>query len=311
MTHDLNIAPEVEAALTARRPIVALESTVIAHGLPYPRNAEVAVRLEAIAREEGVVPATIGVVDGVPTIGLDAEAVNRFASNEDVIKASVRDLGPVMATGGSAATTVAATSALASRAGIDVFATGGIGGVHRGGETTLDVSADLVALSRTPIAIVCAGAKAILDLERTLEVLETLGVPVLGLGVDEFPAFYSRSSGLPIEHVVEDEAAAARVIEAHGALGLESAVLVCNPPPAEHELDPDVVGRWIEQAAGEAATAGVSGKALTPWLLARLAELSEGKTVETNVALLESNVRSAARIAVALREGDGQTVEGF
>ncbi|MFV1988776.1 MAG: pseudouridine-5'-phosphate glycosidase [Gemmatimonadota bacterium] len=311
MIHKLNIAPEVEAALTARRPIVALETTVIAHGLPYPQNAEVAARLEAIAREQGAVPATIGIVDGVASIGLDADAVDRFASDENVVKASVRDLGPVMAAGGCAATTVAATSVLASRAGIDVLATGGIGGVHRGGETSLDVSADLATLSRTPIAVVCAGAKAILDLGRTLEVLETLGVPVLGLGVDEFPAFYSRSSGLPLEHVVEDAGAAARAIEAHRTLGLESGVLVCNPAPEEYELASDVVAGWIEQAEGEAAAAGVSGKALTPWLLARLAEISDGETVKTNVALLEDNVRVAALVAAALRTGDSPRVEGF
>lgn len=311
MTYDLSIAPEVDAALTARRPIVALESTVIAHGLPYPENAAVAGRLESIVREEGAVPATIGVVDGVPCIGLDSGQIDRFSSDEAVLKASVRDLGPAMANSMSAATTVAATAVLASRAGIDVFATGGIGGVHRGGESSLDVSADLMTLSRTPVVVVCAGAKAILDLPRTLEVLETLGIPLLGLGVDEFPAFYSRSSGLPIEHRVDDVVAAARAIDAHQALGLRNGVLVCVPPPAEHELESDLVGGWIEQAEAGAIDAGVTGKAITPWLLSRLGELSEGRTVATNVALLENNVRVAAGIAVELREGDSPRVEGF
>jgi pseudouridine-5'-phosphate glycosidase len=311
MKHDLKIQPEVDAALTAREPVVALESTVIAHGLPYPDNAKVAARLESIVRAEGAVPATIGVVDGVPSIGLDAELLDRFASADDVLKASVRDLGPVMARGVSAATTVAATAVLANRAGIDVFATGGIGGVHRGGEASLDISADMTTLSTTPIAVVCAGAKAILDLPRTLELLETLGIPVLGLGTGEFPAFYSRSSGLSIEHPVADEPAAARAIEAHRALGLSTGILVCVPPPADQELAAAEVGGWIDTAESEAIAAGVTGKALTPWLLARLAELSEGRTVATNVALLENNARAAARIAVALRKGDSPRVEGF
>ncbi len=307
----LRVSDEVEAALAGREAIVALESTVIAHGLPYPDNAAVARRLEKIVRDEGAVPATIGVVDGEAVVGLDEDQVELFSSEEDVLKAGIRDLGPAVASGRAAATTVAATAFLSARAGIDVFATGGIGGVHRGGESSMDVSGDLTALSRLPLSVVSAGAKAILDLPRTLEVLETLNVPVLGLRTDEFPAFYTRTSGLPIEHVMEDEAAVARAIESHRKLGLRTAVLVCNPPPREAEMASDEVAGLIETAVADAESEGVTGKALTPWLLARLAEASGGATVKTNVALLESNVRAAARIAVALREGHSPKIRGF
>ncbi|MDH3734644.1 MAG: pseudouridine-5'-phosphate glycosidase [Gemmatimonadota bacterium] len=311
MTNSFELSAEVEAALTARQPVVALETTVIAHGLPYPRNVEVAAELEGAVREEGAVPATIGVVGGDVLVGMDEPAIDRFGADADVLKASARDLGAIIARGDAAATTVAATSLIAARAGIDVVATGGIGGVHPGGEGSLDISADLNALASTPVTVVCAGAKAILDLPRTLEVLETLGVPLLGLGTDEFPAFYTRTSGLRLEHVVEDEDAAARAILAHRSLDLRSAVVVCNPPPAAAEMDRVVVSELIDRALSEAADEGVSGKALTPWLLARLAEMSDGDTVRTNVALLESNVRVAARIARALREGDSPKVRGF
>ena len=293
----------VARALASGEPVVALESTVIAHGLPYPRSAEVALRLEAIVREGGATPATIGLLDGVPTLGLGEPAIHRFARGGDVVKASVRDLGPLSAAGRSAATTVAATATLARRAGIRVFATGGIGGVHRGGEDTLDISADLVTLARVPIAVVSAGAKAILDLPRTLEVLETLGVPVIGLGTAEFPAFYARESGLPLEHTAVDAAEAARMAARHWELGSGTAVLVCNPPPDDPEWTPAEVAELIGRAERDATEEGVSGKSLTPWLLARLAELSGGRTVDRNVALLESNARVAARLAVALAAG--------
>lgn len=280
--------------------MVALESTVIAHGLPHPRNLETARSLEDIVRSEGAHPATIGVVDGVPVIGLTLEELERLAAAKDVVKASARDLGPVMASGRSAATTVAATAVLARRAGIRVFATGGIGGVHRGGEASLDVSADLAALARTPIAVVSAGAKAILDLGRTLEALETLGVPVVGLGTDEFPAFYVAESGHALEHRVSDEGGAALIARAHWSLGLESAVLVCNPPPPSPEWTLDETRSLIERAEADARAAGIEGKALTPWLLDRIASLTEGRSVDRNVELLESNARAAARLAVAL-----------
>ena len=294
------IAGTVAGALARGDPVVALESTVIAHGLPYPRSAEVALGLEAIVRQQGATPATIGVVDGVATVGLDEPEVRRFARGADIVKASVRDLGPVVAAGRSAATTVAATAFLAHRAGIRVLATGGIGGVHRGGEISLDISADLVALARAPVAVVSAGAKAILDLGRTLEVLETLGVPVIGLGTGELPAFYTRESGLRLEHTAADVEAAARMVAEHWGLGLETAVLVCNPPPDDPEWTAAEVSELIRRAERAVAEEGIAGKALTPRLLERLAELSGGRTVERNVALLESNARAGARLARAL-----------
>lgn len=294
------IDPGVSEALARGGPVVALESTVIAHGLPHPENVEVALRLEAIVREEGATPATLGIVDGVPTVGLAESDIRRFGREPDVLKASVRDLGAAVALGRTAATTVAATAVLAARAGIRVFATGGIGGVHRGGQDSLDISADLVALARTPVAVVSAGAKAILDLARTLEVLETLGVPVVGLGTAEFPAFYTRESGLRLEHTARDETEAARIAAEHWGLGLETAVLVCNPPPEDPEWTAEGVAELIARAERAAAAEGVRGTSLTPWLLERLAELSDGRTVGRNVALLESNVRVAARLARAL-----------
>lgn len=296
----LAIDAGVSEALARGGPVVALESTVIAHGLPYPRNVEVALRLETIVREAGATPATLGIVDGVPTVGLSEQEIRRFGRAPDVVKASVRDLGAAVALGRTAATTVAATAALAARAGIAVFATGGIGGVHRGGQDSLDISADLVALARTPVVVVSAGAKAILDLARTLEVLETLGVPVVGLGTGEFPAFYTRESGLRLEHTVADEAEAARIAREHWGLGLETAVLVCNPPPRDPEWTAERVAELIARAERAAAAEGVAGASLTPWLLDRLAGLSDGRTVERNVALLESNARVAAGLAAAL-----------
>ncbi len=293
----LHVSEEVREALDRGTPIVALESTVIAHGLPHPTNLAVAARLEEAVRAEGAIPATIGIVAGIPTVGLSREDMARLGTAPGVIKASSRDLGYAVAGGLDAGTTVAATARLASAAGLRVFATGGIGGVHRGGERSLDISADLTTLSRTKVAVVCAGAKAILDLPRTLEVLETLGVPVLGLGTRDFPAFYSRTSGLQLDHETRDATEAAAAIRAHWALGLEGGVLVCNPPPEEVELDAAEVQGWIQTADGEASKSGVAGKDLTPWLLDRLAHLSEGRTVLTNVALLEHNARCAAQIA--------------
>jgi pseudouridine-5'-phosphate glycosidase len=323
VTFPLEIGPEVRDALSRGQPVVALESTVIAHGLPYPRNLEAARMLESAVRHEGAVPAAVGLLEGRAIVGLSGEQVRILAGGEpsgsevslaesssdgtrttetDVAKVSLRDLGPVLAAGRPGATTVASTAHLAALAGIRVFATGGIGGVHRGGQTSLDVSADLPALSRTPIAVVCAGAKAILDLARTLEVLETLGVPVVGVQTDEFPAFYTRESGLPLEHRIDSAEEAARLLSAHWEVGLTTGVVLCNPPPAEAALASEDVETWIRRAEQEAEDSGITGKHLTPWLLARLARLSDGKTVETNLALLEDNARLAARVAVALSE---------
>lgn len=299
-TPPIEVSSEVRGALDTGAPTVALESTVIAHGLPQPRNLEVAARLERIVREEGACPATIGLISGRPIVGLTRSEIALLGTEPDVAKASARDLGALVGRGRHAATTVAASLVLAERVGIRVFATGGIGGVHRGGERTLDVSADLETLARTPVAVVCAGAKAILDLPRTLERLETLGVPLIGLGTADFPAFYTAHSGLRLEHDAADPDVAAGMIEAHWALGLGSAVVICNPPPPEAALEREEVDAWTERSLSEAESAGITGKSVTPWLLDRLAVLSGGRTVETNVALLESNARVAARIAVAL-----------
>ncbi|MDX1577915.1 MAG: pseudouridine-5'-phosphate glycosidase [Gemmatimonadota bacterium] len=302
----MHIAGRVEAALARGDAVVALESTVITHGLPHPRNVEVASALEDVVRAEGAEPATIGIVAGRPIVGLEARDLERLGGGPDAAKASLRDLGALVARGSDAGTTVAATAWLAARAGIPVFATGGIGGVHPGG--SLDVSADLTTLARAPVAVVCAGAKAILDLPRTLEALETLGVPVLGLGTRELPAFYHASSGLEVPHVVPDPASAARAIAEHRALDPATGVLLCVPPPEEAALPAAEVEGWIERARGEAEAAGIGGKTLTPWLLDRLAELSDGRTITANAALLQRNARVAARVAVALsalRGGSG------
>ncbi len=299
MTTAFEVLPEIAAALAEGRPVVALETTVIAQGLPHPVNLETARRAEAAVRKAGALPATIGLLDGRVRIGLDASGLERFAGPEETPKLSTRDLGPALAAGAGGATTVAATLALAAKAGIRVFATGGIGGVHRGGEDTFDISADLIALARHPLAAVSAGAKAILDLPRTLELLESLGVPVIGLACDRFPAFYLRDSGLPLPASLPDASAVAAAMAAHWGLGLPSGLLIAHPPPAVAALDAGQVERWIAQAEREAWQQSVAGKALTPFLLGRLAELSGGRTLETNAALIVDNARAAAEIAVA------------
>src|SRR5262245_10418346 len=273
-------------ARDAGRPIVALESTVISHGLPYPDNLSLARAMEDEVRAAGALPATVGVVGGVPTLGLTAEQIERFARAEGILKLSRRDIGYAVALRRDGATTVAATRGLAALAGVAVFAPGGIGGVHRGARESWDVSGDLTELARTPVLVVCAGAKAILDLPATLEYLETAGVPVLGLGVDEFPAFYSPSSGLPAARV-ESPAEAAAVWRAHRALG-GGGMLLAVHPPAEAAVD---------RALGRAAAAGVRGQAVTPFLLAAVAEETHGESMRTNIALLRQNARVAAQVA--------------
>ncbi len=297
-----DIRPEVATALDAGRPVVALESALIAHGLPYPSNLETALRIEQRLRDSGVVPATIGVTEGALRIGLRADEIERFAQCENVAKVSRRDLAAETASGGDGATTVAATMIAAALAGIRVLATGGIGGVHRGGENSLDISADLTELSRRPVAVVSAGAKVILDLPRTLEVLETQGVPVVGYGTDTFPAFYCRDSGLALAHRVDTPQEAARLIQAHWALGLEGGVLFANPPPDAAALDPADIDRWLVESTARAGAAGVMGKELTPFLLAALVEASGGATLAANIALIEHNVLVAGEIATAYAE---------
>jgi pseudouridine-5'-phosphate glycosidase len=294
----------VSAALDEGRPVVALESTLISHGLPYPQNLEVARALEDEVRAGGAVPATIGVAAGVPTIGLESADLARFAtSGGRVRKLSRRDLAAAIAQAADGATTVAATMALAAAAGIAVFATGGIGGVHRGAELSWDVSADLTELARTPVLVVCAGAKAILDLPATLEYLETLGVPLVGLGTDEFPAFYSRSSGLLLPASADSPAAVAQIWHAqrqHATIAAPGGMLLCIPPPAQVALERAEVESAIGRALARAAAAAVRGPAVTPFLLAAMAEETQGESIATNIALLRQNARVAAQVASAM-----------
>jgi pseudouridylate synthase len=296
----LDIHPDVARALASGAPVLALESTVIAHGLPSPRNLEVALRLEEVARAAGVTPATIAVIHGRIRIGLRLDEIELLARREGIAKLSRRDLALACARGWNGATTVSATMVAAHRAGIAVFATGGIGGVHRDATDTMDVSADLLELARTPVVVVSAGAKAILDLPRTVELLETQGVPVVGFRSDDFPAFYSRSSGVKAPLRVESEGEIAAMYRAQRALDLEQGILITNPVPREAEIPAAAVRGWLEQAAAEMESAGVQGRDVTPYLLGRLAEISGGRTLESNVALLESNVRLGCAIARAI-----------
>jgi pseudouridine-5'-phosphate glycosidase len=296
----LTIAPHVAAALAEGHPVVALESTLISHGLAYPHNLETAHQLEAEVRAAGAVPATIGILGGRPTVGLDAAALEHFARSGEIAKLTRRDIAAACASGRDGATTVAATMALAAAAGIDIFATGGIGGVHRGATTSWDISADLRELARTPVLVVCAGAKAILDLPATLEYLETLGVPLLGWQTDEFPAFYSAASGLPLPTRVETPAEAARIWQTQRAapyLCAPGGMLLCVPPPAHVALAHAEVEAAIERALSRAAAAGVRGPAVTPFLLAAMADETHGESVATNVALLRQNAHLAAQVA--------------
>lgn len=298
----LQIAPGVAQALADGGPVVALESTLICHGLPRPRNLELGRAVEAMVRTAGAEPATIAIVDGVIRVGLDDATLVRLATADDVAKCSPRDLALVLATAGLGATTVAGTIRIAAAASIRVMATGGIGGVHRGGEASLDVSADLHELARSGVAVVCSGAKIILDLPRTLEVLETLMVPVVGYRCAGFPAFYARDSGLPVP-AVPDLATLAALVRTQAGLGWPAGVVVANPPPEELALPLDLLEDWIAEASVEAQAARIGGKATTPYLLSALAQLSQGRTVALNEALVLDNARLAARLAKALAEG--------
>lgn len=292
-------SPEVSAALSERRPVVALESTIIAHGMSYPTNVATALEVEALIREEGAVPATIAVIGGKLHAGLSADQIEHIGkTGAGMPKLSTRDLAHAMATESDGATTVASTMQVAARAGIRVFATGGIGGVHRGAGDTFDISADLTELSRTPVAVISAGAKAILDLPLTLEWLETLSVPVVGYRTAEFPAFYSRSSGLPLHIRCDTPEEVAGLLGAQWQLG-SAGVLVANPIPAEHEIEAGEIAPVIADAVHEAQRRQVVGKAVTPFLLARLAEVTKGRSLASNIALVKNNARVAARIARA------------
>ena len=294
-------APEVAQAQAEGRPVVALESTIITHGMPYPQNLETAQRVEAEVRAAGAVPATIAVMDGRIRVGLDADLLEALASTPGtkVMKLSRADLAACLATGRTGATTVAATMICADLAGIATFATGGIGGVHRGAENSFDVSADLQELARTPVTVVAAGAKAILDLPKTLEVLETLGVPVIAFGQDQLPAFWSRESGLAAPLRMDDPAEIAASARIRRALGLARGQLVVNPIPPEAEIPREVMIPVVEQALAEADAQGIAAKAVTPFLLQRIYELTEGNSLEANIALVLNNARLAARIAAA------------
>lgn len=304
MSGFVEVAPEVAEALRSGRGVVALESTIIAHGLPRPRNLAVALQVEEDVRAAGAVPATIAVLDGRLRIGLDRAALERLADGRDCMKLSRADLAFALSTGRDGATTVAATMIAAALAGIRVFATGGIGGVHRGAETTFDVSADLDEFVRSDVLVVSAGAKAILDLPKTLEVLETRGVPVIGWRTDDFPAFWSRRSGLPVPLRLDDAEAVARFLTVRRSLGTGGGVLLANPVPPEAEIDQGEMATHIAAALAEAEARGIRAKAVTPFLLGRILELTQGRSLETNVALVRNNARVAAAVAVALaRQG--------
>ena len=297
MSELCDFAPEVTAALADKKPLVALESTIITHGMPYPDNAAMAHRVEDIIRQNGAVPATIAVVAGRLKIGLSAEESLWLAEQTDVLKLSRADLAFAIAEGRTGGTTVAATMIAAARAGIHVFATGGIGGVHKGAENSFDISADLEELARAPVIVVSAGAKAILDIEKTLEVLETKGVPVVGYGVDTLPAFWSRDSGFTAPLRLDDGTSVARLYRTRQVLGLAGGMLVANPVPEADEIPADVMAGHVATAQSDADKNGISGKDVTPYLLSRIVELTQGASLKTNIALVENNARLAAEIA--------------
>ena len=302
MTNDwLAISPEVRDALATGRPVVALESSLIAQGLPVPHNLDTALAAEAAVRESGAVPATTALEDGRLVVGAAREVLERLADpDRDVAKAGSRDLGPLLAARRLASTTVSATMRAAHLAGIEVFATGGIGGVHRGASTSFDVSSDIDELAATPVAVPSSGAKSILDLPATLELLETRRVPVIGYGVDELPAFYSTSSGLRVAHRVDGPEAAAAAIAAHRSIPGAGGMLIVQPPPADLAIDPAEVDAWIEDALHDAAANGVTGGAVTPHLLGHVARVSGGRTLQVNIGLIVNNARTAGRIASVL-----------
>ena len=306
MTAPLTFSPDLAEARASRAPIVALESTIITHGMPFPQNVETAIKVEAAVRDAGAVPATIAVMGGRIHVGLSAEELDRLGQTKDAMKLSRADMAACLVSGRTGATTVAATMIAAHLAGIEVFATGGIGGVHRGAETSFDISADLQELAATPVTVVAAGAKAILDLPKTLEVLETLGVPVIAVGQDELPAFWSRASGLkaPLRMDTAAEIAAAHIMR--GRLGLPGGQLVANPIPAAAEIPREVIMPVVEQALAEAASGGISAKAVTPFLLDRLFTLTKGQSLTANIELVLNNARLSARIAAAITSSRAQ-----
>ena len=296
----LDVKPEVAEAIAQGKPVVALESTIISHGMPYPQNVETALQGEKIIRENGAVPATIAIIGGRLKAGLTPEEIEYFGKKGQAIaKASRRDLAVLCARGQDGATTVTTTMIIAHMAGISMFATGGIGGVHRGAETTMDISADLEELARTPVMVVCAGAKSILDLGLTFEYLETHGVPVIGYGTEELPAFYTRTSGFPVDYRVDTPEELAAAFRAQNDMALGGGMLVTNPIPEAYSMDPAVINGAIDQAVTECREKGIHGKGITPFLLARVAELTGGDSLASNIQLVYNNARVAAQTAAA------------
>ncbi|MGE5677729.1 MAG: pseudouridine-5'-phosphate glycosidase [Pseudomonadota bacterium] len=296
----LDINPEVRKAIKEGKAVVALESTIISHGMPYPKNVETALEVEKIVRENGAVPATIAIMKGKLKVGLTPEEIEYLGKSHEVVKTSRRDIPFILAKGLDGATTVASTMIIASLAGIKVFATGGIGGVHRGAQETFDISADLQELAHTDVAVVCAGAKSILDIGLTLEYLETLGVPVVGFGTEELPAFYTSKSGFGVDYRVDSPRELAEALKTKWDLGLSGGVVIANPIPAEYEMEPAAINEAIEAAVKEAEAKGIRGKESTPFLLAKVKELTEGSSLDSNIQLVYNNARLGAKVSVEL-----------
>lgn len=296
----ISLSSEIQQACNANRPVVALESTIITHGMPYPENLQTAKAVEACVRDEGAIPATIAVIDGELKAGLSEQELSSLAQTNNAMKLSRADLAFAIAAGSTGSTTVAATMLAAHLAGINVFATGGIGGVHKGAEKSFDISADLQELRRTPVTVVCAGAKAILDIPKTLEVLETLGVPVVAFGQSNMPAFWSADSGIKAPLQLNSPAEIVRFIQARLAIGIDEGMLIANPVPSEYEIPKHEMDTVINKAIAEADEKGISGKSVTPWLLGRIVELTDGNSLLTNQSLIKNNARLAAQIAVDL-----------
>lgn len=301
MKNYLDLSPEVDAALKAGKPVVALESTIISHGMPYPQNVETALKVEQTIREGGATPATIAIIGGRLKAGLTPEEIEYLGKKGTAVtKASRRDLPVLVARGQDGATTVTTTMIIAAMAGIKVFATGGIGGVHRGAETTMDISADLEELARTPVMVICAGAKSILDLGLTLEYLETKGVPVIGYGTEELPAFYTRKSGFKVDYRVDSPEELAAIFKAKQEMGLGGGMLVTNPIPEQYSMDPERINKAIDEAVAEAKQRGIHGKETTPFLLAKIKDITGGDSLASNIQLVLNNARLAAKTAACL-----------
>lgn len=302
MNKYISIKEDVKKALEESKPVVALESTIISHGMPYPQNVKTALNVEKIIKDKGAIPATIAILDGQIKVGLSDEEIEYLGKANNVYKVSRRDLPFILSKELNGATTVASTMIIANLAGIKVFVTGGIGGVHRGAGKTFDISADLQELARTNVAVVCAGAKAILDLGLTLEYLETFGVPVVGFKTQEFPAFFTRTSGFNVDYKVDDEMELAKAIKTKWDLGLDGGIVVANPIPKEYEMNPIIINQAIEDALKEAEIKGIKGKEVTPFLLEKVKEITEGESLKSNVELVYNNARVGANLAIELEK---------